>query len=85
VGREGLRALWLAGFGIALRPEVALACAACLDPNDERRGAFLITALVLSALPLAMVGSLVYWLRRRWRASVAGASESSSGPGRISR
>ena len=48
-----------------LFPEMAGACAVCFSGRDETRAAFLATTLLLSVLPLAMVGALVFWLRRR--------------------
>jgi hypothetical protein len=44
---------------------VADACAVCFSGRDETRAAFLATTLGLSALPLAMIGGLAFWLRRR--------------------
>lgn len=70
--REMGRALWCAGIALALRAEPAIACAVCFDQNAERRTAFLATTVVLSLLPLAMIGSLVWWLRQRWLATSAG-------------
>ena len=64
-----VRLLVLAGFGLALRAQSAFACSVCFDSNAERRAAFLGTTVLLSLLPLGMLGSLVYWLRRRWLAA----------------
>jgi hypothetical protein len=54
---------------LALAPELARACAVCGAGADEdqSRVAYLLTTLVLSALPLALFGGLVLWLRRLYR------------------
>ena len=52
-------------LGILASPETAGACSVCFSGTDETRAAFLATTVLLSVLPLAMVGSLVFWLRRR--------------------
>jgi hypothetical protein len=54
--------LWLAV------PEAASACAVCTGGGtDEVRYAFLWTTGFLSALPLGLIGGLVWFLRRRAR------------------
>ena len=54
-------ALWLA-------PKMAVACAVCFTGReDETRIAFIATTGILSALPILLIGSLVWWLRRRAR------------------
>ncbi len=50
-----------------LAPESAVACSVCIDPNEDSRTAFNITAVALSLLPMVMVGGLVFWLRREQR------------------
>ncbi len=60
--------LWLSmGVVIAvwLAPQLSDACAVCFSARDENRQAFTITTAFLTGLPLLMVGSLVFWLRRR--------------------
>jgi hypothetical protein len=54
---------------LALAPEVAQACAVCGSVVDEDRGriAYLVTAGVLSLLPLAVFGAFLLWLRARHR------------------
>jgi hypothetical protein len=54
-------------FMLALAPSEALACPVCFDANDETRIAFLQTALVLTALPLGLVGATGLWFRKRVR------------------
>ncbi len=46
-------------------PNVVLACPVCWNPREDSRLAFLWTAIVMSLLPLGLVGGLVVWLRRR--------------------
>ena len=48
-------------------PETALACPVCFDARDENRMAFLGTAILLTFLPLGMVGGVGLWVRRRVR------------------
>ncbi len=51
-----------------LVPGIAAACAVCFTGReDEARIAFLATTGLLSALPIVLIGSLVWWLRRRAR------------------
>jgi hypothetical protein len=54
---------------LLLAPELARACAVCGAGADEdqSRTAYLLTTLVLSALPLAMLGGVLLWLRRQHR------------------
>lgn len=49
-------------------PEAAAACAVCTGgQTDEVRYAFLWTTGLLSALPVGLVGGVVWYLRRRAR------------------
>ncbi len=51
---------------ILLAPRLAGACAVCFaGRSDEARVAFLGTTVLLTVLPLLMIGSLVCWLYRR--------------------
>jgi hypothetical protein len=54
---------------LLLAPELAHACAVCGAGADEdqSRTAYLLTTLVLSALPLGMLGGVLLWLRRQHR------------------
>ena len=45
-------------------PSLALACATCSDPEDASNGAFLVSTIFLSLLPLAGIGALGYGV---WR------------------
>ena len=46
-------------------PRVAHACSVCFSATDQARIAFIATTVFLSLLPMALVGGLVLWVRRR--------------------
>jgi hypothetical protein len=56
-----------------LVPSPALACAACAAANANRM--FLVMTIVLSLLPLAMIGAGLLWIRRHARGRLAGEFE----------
>ncbi len=64
------RSAWLvlaAALGVVLLPAAAQACPVCFSGNgEENRAAFLITTAFLTALPLVMIGGVVWWFRRRF-------------------
>lgn len=62
-----LRILLLAVFLLPVLPGAASACAVCFDTTAENRMAFMVTTVILSLLPLGMVGGAGVWLRRRSR------------------
>lgn len=41
-----------------------LACAVCFDLSSGSRVAFFLTTILLSALPLALLGGLLWYIRR---------------------
>ena len=47
--------------------DVAHACPSCASPLEENRQAFVDTTIFLSLAPLAMIGGLVWWIRRKSR------------------
>ncbi len=54
---------------LVFAPRLVWACAVCgAGLEEETSTAFILTTVLLSALPPAMVGSLAYWLIRRARA-----------------
>lgn len=61
------------GFGLLLAalgvcwPEFAAACAVCGAGEEESRSAFIWTTVMLSVLPPAMVGGVIWWLVRLHR------------------
>lgn len=73
-----------AALGVALGPAAAGACPVCVG-QDPTLSAFFTTALLMSVLPLAMIGGLLFWMSRRSRArrraeSGAGALEPALAP-----
>lgn len=62
-----LRILLLAAVLLPVLPGGAAACAVCFDTTAENRMAFMVTTVILSLLPLGMVGGAGVWLRRRSR------------------
>lgn len=65
-----MRRAWIPLAALALvvaLPDVAHACPVCFDASDENRMAFLTTAILLTFLPLGMVGGVGLWIRKRAR------------------
>jgi hypothetical protein len=60
---------------IVAAPALALACPVCgtTGPTDNG-GAYVAMTVVLSGLPLAMIGGVVFWVARRVSAADAGSS-----------
>ena len=52
-----------------LLPRAALACSVCFSGPDESRTAFLMTTVGMSALPLVLIGGVIWWLRRQVNAA----------------
>ena len=48
-----------------LAPAAAFACPVCFDPNEANRNVWLGATILLSLLPLAFIGSVVWVLRMR--------------------
>ena len=61
--------LWVAtgiAFATASAPFAAQACAVCFSAKSEaNRIAFLGTTVLLTGLPVAMIGGLIFWIMRR--------------------
>ena len=55
----------LAAAAGSLTPAVAWACPACMVGDPKTAGTYLTMTLIMSALPMLIVGGLVYWLWRR--------------------
>jgi hypothetical protein len=49
-------------------PRIAPACSVCFSGRDESRTAYVLTTVLLSLLPLALVGGFLLWMRARSRA-----------------
>jgi hypothetical protein len=61
-------ALRVLALGLGSLPGVALACPLCLAAKDEAvQMAFLLTTVLLSALPVIMIGGLIIWIAKRSR------------------
>lgn len=57
---------WIAAAaGAALLPGAASACPACMVGDPKTAGTYLSMTLIMSALPILIVGGLGYWLWRR--------------------
>jgi hypothetical protein len=68
---------------VAFTPSVALACPLCLGSMSEaNRLAFLGTMVLLTSLPVIMIGGLIFWIAKRASASDAdqAAAEQSEHP-----
>jgi hypothetical protein len=59
LGRKSLVA------GLVLWPSVSQACAVCVGGSDRSNAAFFDATIVMSVLPLGMIGGGLWWLRRR--------------------
>lgn len=70
-----MRAALLATL-LLLAPRVSQACAVCMSGREEAsQWAFIGTTIALSLLPLALIGGMVWWLRRRLREMEAQEAE----------
>ncbi len=54
-------------LAVLLAPKVAEACSVCFSGQDQARVAFIASTAFMTALPLLLVGGLVFWLRSRSR------------------
>jgi hypothetical protein len=52
---------------VCLVPEGSQACSVCFSGTDENRTAFIVTTAFMTALPLILIGSVVWWLAQRVR------------------
>jgi hypothetical protein len=51
---------------LAALPRASEACAVCMSGReDDTNRAFLIGTILLSVLPLALIGGIAWWIRRR--------------------
>ena len=51
-----------AALVVTIAPDVAHACPTCFSANDANRVAYIITFIIMTVLPLAFIGGVVYWL-----------------------
>ena len=52
---------WLFICGLVAYPSWSWACALCLAENEESRMAFIGTTILLTVIPLAVIGGTVRW------------------------
>ena len=62
--RFALALVWM--LSCALLPDAASACSVCYVGAEESRKAFLFTTVLLSLLPIGMIGTLAWWV---WRSA----------------
>ncbi|MDH3622880.1 MAG: hypothetical protein OES69_16195 [Myxococcales bacterium] len=61
---------WLLSMGavaVGSVADLARACPSCASPLEENRQAFVDTTILLTFLPLIMIGGFIWWLRRKAR------------------
>jgi hypothetical protein len=64
----------LPALAVAVLPAVAQACAVCgAGEDDPARGAYVTMTLIISALPLGMLGGLIGYVA--WKAKAAAREE----------
>lgn len=54
-------------LSVIIAPSTVFACAVCFTAKEETLNAYYGTAILLSILPLAMVGGLIFWVHRRYK------------------
>lgn len=54
-------------LSVLIAPSSLLACSVCFTAKEETLNAYYGTAIMLSILPVAMVGGLVFWVRHRYK------------------
>jgi hypothetical protein len=55
----------IAGAVASLIPAASWACPACMVGDPKTAGTYMQMTLIMSALPLLLIGGLGYWLWRR--------------------
>jgi hypothetical protein len=63
----------IAAVLFSLIPAAAQACSACILADPKTSATYLKMTLVMSALPLALLGGLTFWLWRRYSPRNSGA------------
>ncbi len=53
-------------YALLVLPSAALACSVCFDPRDKSRAAYVLSTILLTSSPLAIVGGAGVWLRKRY-------------------
>ena len=59
------RFIWGGCIGL-LATGASQACPVCILADPKTAGTYLSTTLFMSVLPLAMLGGLIYWLKRQY-------------------
>jgi len=59
-----LRTIHAAGI-VFLIPAVSRACSACAPGDPKTAGVYLTMTVIMSALPMLLVGGIGYWVYRR--------------------
>ena len=55
-----------AAFAFATLPaQQALACAVCFSGRDESRVMYLLTAIFMTLIPIAVLGAGIYWVVKK--------------------
>ena len=55
----------LGALAIGWAVDVAHACPSCASPLEENRQAFVDTTIFMTVVPLAMIGGMIWWIRRK--------------------
>jgi hypothetical protein len=61
---------------LSMIPATAIACSACILADPKTSGTYLKMTLIMSALPLTLLGGLTFWLWHRYspRARTSGST-----------
>jgi hypothetical protein len=65
---------------VLLAPRVSEACAVCSFRDDGSQRGFMIGTLIMTTLPFLVIGSILFFVRRRMRGAATGLTRSSSSP-----
>lgn len=57
----------LLALAVGSMASFAHACPSCSSPLEENRQAFVDTTILLTLVPLGMIGGFIWWLRRKAR------------------
>jgi hypothetical protein len=63
---KSLVRLFAAAAWLAAIPSTLNACSACIVADPKTAGTYLSMTLMLSTLPIGLIGGLIYWIRRRY-------------------
>ena len=65
----------VAAAALSLAPAATLACPACMVTDPKNASTYLGMTLLMSALPLSLIGGLAWWLWRRYSRPADDASD----------